>query len=139
MQRELEAMRARLGELEDAELQRMEEAEAAATARAAADSAVARMEERRAGEMGPLERRLAELRSDLEDAEAELAASRSAVPPAQLSLFQRVAARRNPAVVRIEGGACGGCHLPLSLHEVRNARLGPELTQCSNCDRILVP
>jgi predicted nucleic acid-binding Zn-ribbon protein len=55
-----------------------------------------------------------------------------------LRTYERVRSRRTPAVTRLDGEACGGCHLPLGIAEVRAIKAG-QLVQCSNCDRILVP
>jgi predicted nucleic acid-binding Zn-ribbon protein len=139
MQRELDALARQLGEVEDRELQLMERAEEASTATRSADEQVAALERLRATEAAPLAKRLESVRTALVDAENARDEIRTRVPENELRLYKRVGARRHPAVVRIIEGACGGCRLPLGLNEVRNARVGPGLVQCANCDRILAP
>jgi predicted nucleic acid-binding Zn-ribbon protein len=139
MQRELDVLVNRLGEVEDRELELMERAEEASTATRTAEEQVAALERRRATEAAPLAKRLEALRAAVVEAENARDEIRARVPDHELRLYERVGARRHPAVVHIVEGACGGCRLPLGLNEVRNARVGPGLVQCANCDRILAP
>jgi predicted nucleic acid-binding Zn-ribbon protein len=66
------------------------------------------------------------------------AAAAAAALPADLRIYERVAARRRPAVVHLERDSCGGCHLPLGVREANQVRSGEGLVQCSNCDRVVV-
>ena len=139
LQHELEAIKAQVGEQEEATLQAMEEAETAAEARRAADAEVAAIEQRRQGSRGADTERLGRLQQQLDAAVAARDALMPQLPEKSLALYQRVKARRSPAVVRVVSGTCGGCHLPLGAHEAHEARVGDTLVQCSNCDRILSP
>ncbi|MBV8529345.1 MAG: hypothetical protein JOZ75_13625, partial [Candidatus Dormibacteraeota bacterium] len=87
----------------------------------------------------PLEQRLGRLRSELAQAQGDRERIAASVEPRALELYRRVAQHRTPAVVGIAGDSCGGCHLPLSNQERSAVRAGTTITQCSNCDRILVP
>jgi uncharacterized protein len=139
MQRELDAMRARLSTAEDDALERMEQADSAlATMQAASANVVAR-EAQRAGAMEPLRARLASLATQLETANSERDAVRADAEPADISLYERIASRRRPAVTQLAGEFCGGCRMPVSNEERRAVRTGTGLTQCANCDRILAP
>lgn len=138
MQRKLESLRERLGGVDDRTLGALEEAETARGAAGAAERGAAARAALRAGELEPLRLRLEVLRADLDAATAARAQEAGAVGAADLSLYTRVAARRRPAVVALEGESCGGCHLPISIEERRWVRNGDGLVQCSNCDRILV-
>lgn len=138
LQRELAEVRERLTEADDAELGLMEEGEAVeAAARDAAD-AVAAIEGRRSAAAGDEHARLEALRNEITALERDRAAVAGALPPAELALYTRLASRLHPAVARLQGDSCGGCHLPLAVREVRAARAGGELVQCSNCDRVVV-
>jgi predicted nucleic acid-binding Zn-ribbon protein len=139
MQRELDAMRVRLSTAEDDALERMEQADSAqATMHAASANVVAR-EAQRAGAMEPLRAHLAALITQLETANSERDAVRADAEPADLSLYERIASRRRPAVTQLAGEFCGGCRMPVSNEERRAVRTGTGLTQCANCDRILAP
>lgn len=41
------------------------------------------------------------------------------------------------AVVKVEGGACGGCRISLPVNVLQRARAGDSVVQCTNCERIL--
>jgi len=139
MQRELEAIRERASAMEGHAIELLEAAEAAETDAEAAAQAVTVRETERATEAGPLQQRLDARRGELVEAVAARETAAAAVDPADLRLYERVSARRNPAVVRLSGDACGGCHLPLSIDERHAVRTGADIVQCPNCDRILAP
>jgi predicted nucleic acid-binding Zn-ribbon protein len=138
LQRELAEVRERLSEADDAELGLMEEGEEAEAAAREAAAAVAEIESRRNAVAGEEQARLEALRTEIAGLERDRAAVAGALPPAELALYTRLASRLHPAVARLQGDSCGGCHLPLAVREVRAARAGGELVQCSNCDRVVV-
>lgn len=138
MQQELESLRARLGEAEVTALAGLESAEDAQRSEEAAARDMAAAEARRAAALEPLRHRIAALETELATSIADRESAASDVSAAELALYQRVTARRQPAVVALNGDACGGCHLPLSIEERRLVRTSDRVVQCSNCDRILV-
>jgi predicted nucleic acid-binding Zn-ribbon protein len=138
MQHDLESLRPRIEELEGRLLQSMEVSEGAEAALRQARAAVAEREEERRSLEAPRRERLAQAREELAEVEEGRAAAAAAVAPADLRVYQRVAALRQPAVVHLVGDSCGGCHLPLSVREVSEARHGEGLVQCSRCDRVVV-
>lgn len=139
MQRELEVLRGRLSDAEDRALGELDGVEAASAAERERVAALQSAEARRTAELAPLGAHLATARTELEAARAEREEVASQLDAAALALYRRVAQRRTPAVVALEGDACGGCHLPLSVEERRLVRAGTRIVQCSTCDRILVP
>jgi predicted nucleic acid-binding Zn-ribbon protein len=139
MQRELETMRERVAAVEGRALDLLEAAEAAQADEQAASSAVSARESQRAAELGPLQERRAARSHELDDAVAARDSALADLDPADVRLYERVSAKHRPAVARLSGDACGGCHLPLSIEERRAVRTGSDLVQCPNCDRIVVP
>jgi predicted nucleic acid-binding Zn-ribbon protein len=139
LQHELEALNQQVSAKEDQTLLAMEDADQVAEARALADQAVGALETKRNDERGPMTERLGQLRQQLQTAGSQRDELRAQVPEKSRGLYDRVKARRQPAVVRVVQGSCGGCHLPLGAHEAHEARVGDTLVQCSNCDRILAP
>jgi uncharacterized protein len=139
LQRELEEVKQQVSGQEDETLLAMEDADQIAEGRLIAEQAVATIEARRGDAMGRLQERSGQLRQQLAAAAAHRDELRVAMTERSRTLYDRVKARRQPAVVRVVQGACGGCHLPLGAHEVHEARTGSTLVQCSNCDRILAP
>jgi predicted nucleic acid-binding Zn-ribbon protein len=138
MQRELDALQPQIQTLEARLLERMEAAEGADAALIEARAAQGEREEDRRTQEMPRRERLAAARRALEETEAARASAATAAPPADLRLYERVAAHWRPAVVRLEGDSCGGCHLPLGIREARQARSGEAIVQCSKCDRVVV-
>lgn len=139
LQRELDDVRSRLADREDAELAAMEEAEDAAAQLQGAETALAEVDASRAAAAGPDSERLAALRTELSETTAQREAAAARRPASELELYRRVGARHRPAVVRVVNDACGGCRVPLGLAEVRAIRARDSILQCSNCDRILAP
>jgi len=138
LQHDLAALRPHLDELEGRLLEWMEATDAAEAVLATARAAVAAREEERGSQEAPRRQRLDLAGRELEDVVASRAEAATAAGPADLRLYERVAPRRRPAVVRLEGASCGGCHLPLGIREVNQVRAGDGLVQCSNCDRVVV-
>jgi predicted nucleic acid-binding Zn-ribbon protein len=139
MQRELEAMRAKLSTAEDDALERLERVDESLASLQSASADVAAREVRRSESMEPLRQRLASLTAEREVLNAERDAVRADTDPADLSLYARIAAHRRPAVTGLAGEFCAGCHMPVSNEERRAVRTGTGLTQCASCDRILAP
>ncbi len=138
LQRELAEVRERLGEADEAELGLMEEAEAAESSAGGAAAMVTQIEDERRASAGDERARLEALRAEITELERDRAAVAGALPAAELALYTRLATRLHPAITQLRGDSCGGCRLPLGVREVRAARGGSELIQCSNCDRVVV-
>ncbi|MFN2582603.1 MAG: zinc ribbon domain-containing protein [Candidatus Dormibacteria bacterium] len=139
MQHELETLRVRAADAEERALDLLEQAEGAAAEQKERVAALQREEQRRAEALQPLKTEFDELTRQLEAATADRDSVVSSLGRDALALYTRVAQRRTPAVVSLNGDTCGGCHLPLSNEERRLVRTGSGIVQCSNCDRILVP
>jgi predicted nucleic acid-binding Zn-ribbon protein len=138
MQREIEGLRERIAAEEEGVLELMEVAEEALKLQTQERTGVAEMERRREAALGPEREHLERLKGEHQQAVADRDARAAEVEPAALALYRRIAARVRPAVARLDGDACGGCHLPMAHQEARSARAGTQLTQCANCDRIVV-
>ena len=138
LQHELDGMKERLSPLEDAVLERMEDADARAEEERTIGLTVAEFERKRSAAAGPDTDRLDELRGQLDAATRERDAVLATVAPADVALYERLARRLGAAVVHIAKDSCGGCRMPLGIQEARSARSGETLVQCANCDRILV-
>ena len=79
-----------------------------------------------------------ELGESLEKLEARRKELAVALPPPELSLYERLrASKAGQAVARVERGLCRGCLISLPTHELQRARISREPVQCSSCERIL--
>jgi predicted nucleic acid-binding Zn-ribbon protein len=138
MQHELEALRRRIEAGDERLLALMERAEAAAAEQRDATAAVVEREGERADHAGELVEQAGALRAALEQHERDRTDLVASLQPADLALYERLRRRVQPAVVRITGDSCGGCHIPFANSEVRRIRVADEPVQCSGCDRIVV-
>jgi len=142
MAAQIDAMKRRRSDLEDAELEIMEAIDPL-------EATIAELQDRWAG----LDREAAELRVTVAAAErtidAELAgvvearhAGAESVPTALLATYERLRQRLGGVgAAPLVGASCGGCHLTLSAGALdRIRRLPPdEVATCEQCGRILVP
>ncbi len=138
---EIDGVAARIGVLEDRELELME----------AMEPVDAELDELAREEAGVAERRAA-LRSAVKDAEAALdaelahqadarAAAVAAVPPDLLTRYDGLRRRLGGvAVARLVAGRCTGCNLQLPTSEVERVRHedAAAMVTCEQCGRLLV-
>jgi len=139
MQQDLDSLRKRIDSEDERLLALMESAESAAAANRDGNAAVVDRERDRAGQAGALLEQAVALRGAVERHKHERSELTDALDPADLALYERLARRVVPVVVRIQGDSCGGCHIPFANSEVRRIRVAEVLVQCSGCDRIVVP
>jgi len=45
--------------------------------------------------------------------------------------------RQGQAVAKLQRGKCSGCHIVVPVNQLQQARLGRDIIQCCNCERIL--
>jgi uncharacterized protein len=139
MQHDLDALRQRVDAQDEHLLELMERAESAATADREANAAIVDRQRERAGQAGELLEQAVAFREAVDRDERDRAELTAALAAADLALYERLARRLAPAVVRMQGESCGGCHIPFANSEVRRIRTADEPVQCSSCDRVVVP
>jgi predicted nucleic acid-binding Zn-ribbon protein len=92
------------------------------------------------GRIRTLREREGSLATELQAAQAEVAAARAPLDEPALRLFNRIAAQKQPVCVPIRGGKCGGCHLKIS-SEAESASRGKnpdiKIPTCDQCGRIV--
>lgn len=124
--------------LEDTELEHMEALEAAKGVLKEAQARLAVTQGRVNEELQALAERIAGVKSRLGGLEEERKALTEPVEPAALDLYSRLFAKKpDAAVVALENGICGGCHMKVVLGTVQQLRAGETITQCESCGRIL--
>lgn len=124
--------------LEDTELEHMEALEAAKGVLKEAQARLAVTQGRVNEELQALAERIAGVKSRLGGLEEERQALAEPVEPAALDLYSRLFAKKpDAAVVALENGICGGCHMKVVLGTVQQLRAGETITQCESCGRIL--
>lgn len=139
LQSEVEAIRRRIADLEDRELEAMEQLEQTEPELGSANSGIAEID----AALAPLEESLRVAREALE---ADLAREQEAragaaaeVDADLLARYERTRARsvNGIAAARLVDGGCSGCHVKLAAGELVEAREAT-LARCPSCEAILV-
>jgi len=85
-----------------------------------------------------LKKRLEQIEAEIHDLQVDRDALAKDCESSGLKLYDRIMQKTaDYAVVRVENGACGGCHMKLTPQLVHDTRKGLTLTQCNYCSRIL--
>ncbi len=134
---EIETTQAVIGGLEEKELGVMYQIDEAKKRFAAAEAVLKANIAGHEARLKTLAEREANLKTELQTAEAAVAAARQPLDELSLRLYDRIAARQMPVCVPVRGGNCGGCHLKLSSENEAVARKGDKLATCDQCGRIV--
>jgi predicted nucleic acid-binding Zn-ribbon protein len=138
---EIEHLTRRIGVLEDAQLELMEEAEQASARFAAIKARRIEMEDTIRSLMVVRDSELAALDSQLQHAAAKRETVVEKMPPALVKHYERIRDRRDGVgVAELVERRCEGCRLDLNSAEVSAfASAAPdELLSCEECGRILI-
>lgn len=141
LQHEIVSLKARIAELEDAELEVMEELE---TVAAEAEHAMAQSSElsaQRAAAISERDAALERLSKERSDAQADRSRAASGLPADFAALYEKLREQHGGVgAAELRGGRCGGCNLHMSATEQAVLRDAPadEVVRCDECRRILV-
>jgi uncharacterized protein len=141
MQHELTSLERRIGSLEDAELEIMEQLE---EAQRTADTLAAQLAETDAqiAELAVArDARWVEIDASLSEAEAARAEAVEGMPEDLLALYERLRAQKGGVgAAALRARQCGGCQLTIDAAElgVIRAAAADEVVRCEECQRILV-
>lgn len=132
---EIATMEGQVGELEGKELEIMYAIDAAKERFNAAEKVLKENISGHESRIATLKERETNLKAELAEVTAEVAAAREPVGEPALRVYDRIAARQMPVVVPLQHGKCGGCHLKVS-SEVESAARGKSAdTQIATCDQ----
>ena len=136
MSQEVDHMKARFAEEEEAELALMEEAEATDSSVDAASARFEQAREQSSAEEPEISARLEAWRTELAGVSAERDEVWSQVPPEYQAAYRRV--RVNPVVSQVAGTQCTACRVTVTSSGMQVLRKGDAIVSCDNCGRILV-
>jgi len=119
-------------------LEGMEEAEVCRAVEAQAEAEDRAVRARVESEEKALTKREATLQSELEQLRAQRAQVGPKLDAKTLSLYERVAARRRPALALVSGDMCEGCRVGIPAQNTIEIMKGERLITCGNCQRILL-
>ncbi|MBL9117327.1 MAG: hypothetical protein JNJ83_20130 [Verrucomicrobiaceae bacterium] len=124
--------------LEDKEIEFMEQLEAAKEVHKAAAAKLAATTARVNEEIAQLEERGINLKARIDEITADRATLAAAVDSGDLSLYDRLMkSKGNAAVVPVENGICGGCHMKLVTATLTELKANDHLVHCEQCGRVL--
>jgi uncharacterized protein len=88
--------------------------------------------------MAVMDKRLQNLENEIQALMKDRQSLTAEMDPAWLSRYEKIFAQRGDfAVVPVEKGACGGCHMNLPPQVVHDAKRNLNLVLCGFCSRIL--
>jgi predicted nucleic acid-binding Zn-ribbon protein len=137
MEDEIKTVQREISKLEDKELVHMEELEAA---RAEVESRKAALTEEEAAvqsDLKTLDSRAAAIQGMISEAKTNRGVEVKDIPGNWLSNYERVFSRKDDALVVIEDGICGGCHMKLPPSIINETKKVDAMVACSNCGRML--
>jgi predicted nucleic acid-binding Zn-ribbon protein len=135
---ETDAIKAKITEIEDKELETMELLDAKEQEIPGLEAEFKGEEDLFKEYKQKKEAEKARILKELADAEAQRAKFGQEIDPKLLSQYNRVSqARDNLGVVEIKGETCQGCHQNLQPQVALEVRAGEKVHQCQSCDRFL--
>lgn len=135
---EIDGCKKAIFEIEDQQLVLMEKAEAVAAEVAAAAKVSGDLSKNVESQVKALADREVSLKRQLDELKADHGQLRAAVEEGALARYERLRRTKGgTALVGIEHGVCGGCHMKLPTAVILGVQGDQEITSCQNCGRIL--
>ncbi|MCX6900167.1 MAG: C4-type zinc ribbon domain-containing protein [Verrucomicrobia bacterium] len=124
--------------IEDKELDLMERSEKLATEIKAEQQVLNDVNAQAQRQKETIGKRESAMKEEIEKLKAERAALSATVDESFLSRYERIMRhRQDVAIVPLQHGNCGGCHLQLPPQVVHQAKRSAEMVTCEQCGRIL--
>lgn len=136
---EMDAAKQGISDSETGILEGMETLESARDALARAESEVAEAGENLDADGRALDARESELDAGIARAGKAREQVCPHVEPKLLEQYERISARRRPAVVRVTKEICAGCRFGIPPQAIIEILRGERVVTCGNCNRILAP
>jgi predicted nucleic acid-binding Zn-ribbon protein len=138
---EVDHLKKRIGDLEDAELDVMEQLESAVAARERLRSRAVELQDALAQTSARRDEQLAAIDADIGQRRATRSEIAPEIDPALLSLYDKVAASRGGVgAAELRARRCTGCQLEVNAADLGSfaAAADDEVLRCEECSRILV-
>ena len=135
---EIERYQKDVSGIEDKELEQMEKLETSRTVLKEAQARLAATQGQVDEELKVLGERAEGVKKRLAELESERRDLAGPIEPTALALYDRLFTKKpDAAVVPLENGICGGCHMKVVLGTIQELRSSQQPTQCDSCGRIL--
>lgn len=134
---EIERYAGDIARLEDSELALMEKGETLKASSVAAASALTATRVKVQEELSLMKERHVALSAHIAELESERSALASGVESSLLARYDRLFDKKAPAVVPLQHGICGGCHMRVTPTTFTQVKGEKGLAFCENCSRLL--
>lgn len=137
---EVEHLKRRISDLEDAELDLMGELEAAQEGQARVGEQKTKLEEQLRAEVAERDQQVAALAAEAKQVRDTRAARAKSLPDGLLALYEKLRASKGTGAALLQRGRCTGCQLEIPVSDLDRYRKAPanEVLRCAHCDRILI-
>jgi len=137
IKRQMEAQRMFNRQTEDKALELIKQAEDKEKENKELASGVAAMETKLEGERTRVNKEMGELKTQLEQLNAERAPLAEKIPVKERTVYDRIVATRGQAIALLKGNLCSSCFMQLPPQVQNLTLLAQELVICPSCGRIL--
>lgn len=138
LEKQIAGVNDEISEFEDRELNIMEEAEELKKTAASHEAELNKEQEITSKELESLNQRAANLESEVANLKKERESLAADVDPEWLSRYERILHHTGDyALVRVDKGVCGGCHMKLPPQMAHDARKFDTMSLCNYCGRLL--
>lgn len=134
---EIAVVQTAISGLEDKELELMENVEAAKARVAAGRKALAEEEAAVRNDVKTWDDRAIAMQKEVDEFREKRAAAAVDIPPDWLASYERIFQRKDKALVPVDDGICGGCHMQLPPFIIHGARQRTAMVYCTYCGRLV--
>lgn len=139
LQGEIDQLKRHLSAVEDRDLEAMTATDGAQAELGAAEAEFATLDSTWRDEQAELTERIERLRREIAEHEEVRRGRAESIEPDLLLTYDRLRAiHQGKGVARLDRNLCMGCRISLPVSLVNRTRAGSTLTQCPNCERILI-
>lgn len=89
------------------------------------------------GDLQKFDKRVLEIEDELKELEIASESVAKEVDPEWLKQYKRIFERKDKAVVPVESGVCGGCHMKLPVYVIHDVKKHTAMVICDFCGRLL--
>ncbi len=136
LQREIDGLKSKLGDLESEALETMEDIDRAALTVSDRKHGLGKMTSEWQSQKEELSEELRGLEAELTELRQQREMTITGIAPQCLERYYQLKNKCGQAVARVERGICLGCRISLPSMELQRAR-GNQLVECSSCGRFL--
>ena len=134
---EIEGVQREIGALEEQELVLMEHVEKSRAEVAASQKALVEEQALVSVDVAKLDERIAHLNREAQELRAGREAAARGVEELWLTRYDSVFKRKDRALVPLQDGICGGCHMKLPPSVAHDRRRGDVMVTCNFCGRLV--